>query len=374
MKLARFRPATWPAQMVRSGAVAGAGDDLLGRAGGDELLVDLAATLAHVLITEEGADVDQACRFAQLAMPASTVEMLGTWQRSSALARELLDRVERGAIDAATVTPIGPVTWRRNEVQLLAPVDRAPSIRDFFAFETHMKNSLANLGLEVPPAWYEAPSHYVTRSASAFGPDDLGAWPHYTELLDFELEFGIVIGRRGSDIDVADAWDHIAGFTIYNDLSCRDVQRREMATRVGPAKTKGFDRATGLGPYLVTADEFSRPFDVGMRAYVNDELWSEGTSGTIYWSVEQLIAHASAAETLLPGDILGSGTVGTGAGIEIDRWIAPDDVVRLEIDGIGALETTIRRRTIGEDAGVDAGNEATATSGSLQPMAKGRVR
>jgi 2-keto-4-pentenoate hydratase/2-oxohepta-3-ene-1,7-dioic acid hydratase in catechol pathway len=269
--------------------------------------------------------------------------MLGSWSRSKAEAQAVLDRVAGEDSIRSGEGPLGRHTYARTEVRLLAPVDRPPAIRDFFAFEDHMVNALGNLGLTVPPEWYEAPSHYVTRSASIFGPDDTGLWPHYTEKLDYELEFAIVIGRRGTNIAPEHAWDYIAGLSIFNDLSCRDVQRREMGTRVGPAKTKGFDRATGLGPYLVTTDELPQPFVAQMRALVNGEVWSEGNASSIYWSIEKLVAHASAAETLLPGDILGSGTVGTGAGVEIDRWLRPGDTVRLEIEGLGALENRVER-------------------------------
>ncbi len=334
MNIARFRPSSWPLQTARSGVVIADADD------GGATILDLASALAWTLIEREGAGVNAACAYANALMSSSTVAMLGTWERTKPQIAELVESLS-GADLIGVESPLGPLTWQRSDVALLAPVDRPPTLRDFFAFETHMKNALGNLGLDVPAAWYEAPSHYVTRTASIFGQDEQAVWPHYTEKRDFELEFGIVIGRRGRDVPVEDAWEHIAGFTIFNDLSCRDVQRREMATHVGPAKTKGFDGASGMGPYLVTADEFTRPFDVAMRAYVNDELWSEGRSGTIYWSVEQLVAHAASGETLLPGDVLGSGTVGTGAGIEIDRWIRPDDIVRLEIDGIGALSSRV---------------------------------
>jgi 2-keto-4-pentenoate hydratase/2-oxohepta-3-ene-1,7-dioic acid hydratase in catechol pathway len=338
MKIARFRPRGWPLASARSGVVVASSpsDD-------DATILDLASALAWVLIEREGAGVRAAVDYATATMPSSTVALLGTWQRSRAQIEALLAEPPGDDDLTGIESPLGPVAWRRSDVALLAPVDRPPAIRDFFAFETHMRNALRNLGLEVPPAWYEAPSHYVTRSASVFGPDEQAVWPHYTEQLDFELEFGIVIGRRGKDVPVEDAWAHIAGFTIFNDLSCRDVQRREMGTHVGPAKTKGFDGGTGLGPYLVTGDEFARPFDVEMRAFVNGELWSKGQSGTIYWPVEELVAHAAAGETLLPGDVPGSGTVGTGAGIEIGRWIAPGDTIRLEIDGIGALESRVER-------------------------------
>lgn len=343
MKLARFRHPAWPSAYVRSGVAVGGDPFTHGLRHGTERIVDVAATLSALLVEREGADVERASEYAASALPGSTVALLGTWLRSRRLLDELVGALESGEVALDAVGPLGPVSVARSEVDLLSPVDRPPSVRDFFAFETHMKNALGNLGLDVPEAWYEAPSHYVTRSASVFGADEPGAWPSYTEMLDFELEFGIVIGRRGSNIPEEHAWDHIAGFTIFNDLSCRDVQRREMATRVGPAKTKGFDRATGLGPYLVTADEFARPFTQDMRAFVNGELWSEGSSGTIYWSVEQLVAHAAKSETLVPGDVLGSGTVGTGAGIELDKWLRPGDTVRLEIDGIGALETRVER-------------------------------
>jgi 2-keto-4-pentenoate hydratase/2-oxohepta-3-ene-1,7-dioic acid hydratase in catechol pathway len=344
VKLGRFRPRTGPTAGIRSAVVVDEPHPARsGRLDGGERLLDLASALAHVMIEHEGADPDRAAEYARAALPSSMVAILGAWVRSKALIGELRASFQAGEIPPDAESPLGPVVMERDAVVLLSPVDRPPCIRDFFAFETHMKNALGNLGLDVPDAWYEAPSHYVTRSGAVFGPDEDGAWPWYTEMLDFELEFGIVIGTSGIDIRPEQAWEHIGGFTIFNDLSCRDVQRREMATRVGPAKTKGFDRGTGLGPYLTTADEFSSPFTADMRAYVNDELWSEGSAGSIYWPVEQIVAHASSGETLVPGDVLGSGTVGTGAGIEIDRWLSPGDVVRLEIDGIGALETRVVR-------------------------------
>lgn len=334
MRICRFIPVGWPDAEVRAGAATGPLDA--------PVIVDLAAMLASQILAE-GGDPGRAVSLARAIFPASTVDMLGAWDRSRHEAEELLNLAdaERALLDRGG--PLGPHSYSRKQVRLLSPVDRPPALRDFFAFEDHMVNALSNLGQQVPPEWYEAPSHYVSRSASVFGPDETGQWPAYTEKLDFELEFAVVIGKRGRDIAPEQAWEHIAGLTIFNDLSCRDVQRREMATRVGPAKTKGFDRGCALGPYLVTVDELPRPFDAAMRARVNGELWSQGRAGSIYWPVEQLVAHAAAGETLLPGDVLGSGTVGTGAGIEINRWIKPGDTVRLEIDGLGALETRVER-------------------------------
>jgi 2-keto-4-pentenoate hydratase/2-oxohepta-3-ene-1,7-dioic acid hydratase in catechol pathway len=334
MRICRFIPAGWPDAGVRAGAATGPLDA--------PVIVDLAAVLASQILAE-GGDPGRAAFLARAIFPASTVAILGAWDRSRREIRELLSYVDADPALLGSAGPLGPHSYSRKQVRLLSPLDRPPTLRDFFAFEDHMVNALGNLGQEVPREWYEAPSHYVTRSASVFGPDETGQWPAYTEKLDFELEFAVVIGKRGRNIPPEDAWDYIAGLTIFNDLSCRDVQRREMGTRVGPAKTKGFDRGCGLGPYLVTVDELPRPFEAGMRASVNGELWSQGQAGTIYWPVEQLVAHAAACETLLPGDVLGSGTVGTGAGIEIDRWIKPGDTVRLEIDALGALETRVER-------------------------------
>ncbi|GAA1864133.1 fumarylacetoacetate hydrolase family protein [Pseudonocardia ailaonensis] len=306
----------------------------------DPLVVDAAAVLAGRLLAE-GGDPERAVTLARTLLPPSTVALLGSWERSRRELADLLDTLTDAERDGTG--PLGAHSYPRSAVRLLSPVDRPPTLRDFFAFEDHMVNALKNLGKEVPPEWYEAPSHYVTRSAAVFGADETGQWPAYTEMLDYELEFAVVIGKRGRDVAPEDAWSHIAGLTIFNDLSARDVQRREMGTRVGPAKTKGFDNGCALGPYLVTTDEIARPFAAGMRALVNGAQWSSGTAASIHWSIEQLVAHASAGETLQPGDVLGSGTVGTGAGIEIDRWIKPGDTIRLEIDGLGALETRVER-------------------------------
>ena len=133
--------------------------------------------------------------------------------------------------------------------------------------------------------------------------------------------------------------DYIAGFTIMNDFSARDIQRKEMKVRLGPAKGKDF--ATAIGPVLVTPDEIGDPYNLRMAAKVNGELWSEGNSGTIYHSFEKMIAFASQDEMLYPGDLIGSGTVGTGCGLEIDRWIQPGDVVELEIEKIGVLRNKV---------------------------------
>jgi 2-keto-4-pentenoate hydratase/2-oxohepta-3-ene-1,7-dioic acid hydratase in catechol pathway len=165
------------------------------------------------------------------------------------------------------------------------------------------------------------------------------AWPLQTTKLDYELELACVIGRKGRDIPAGEASRYIAGYTIMNDFSARDIQLREMACRLGPAKGKDF--ATAIGPCLVTPDEIADLDSLVMTARVNGEVWSEGRFGSIHWSFPQMIEHASRGECLYPGDLFGSGTVGGGCGLELDRYLKPGDVVELEIQPIGVLRTPI---------------------------------
>jgi len=177
------------------------------------------------------------------------------------------------------------------------------------------------------------------------GPDEVVEWPKYCEKLDFELEIGMVIGRRGKNISKADAKRHIAGYTIWNDLSARDQQMKEGPLGMGPSKGKDFDGGNAVGPYLVTADELdlgSR--DVRMTAKINGETWTDSTSAGRQFSFEDLIAHVSQSETIYPGELWGSGTVGGGSGLELDRWLKPGDVIEFEIEGIGILRNRVERR------------------------------
>jgi 2-keto-4-pentenoate hydratase/2-oxohepta-3-ene-1,7-dioic acid hydratase in catechol pathway len=153
----------------------------------------------------------------------------------------------------------------------------------------------------------------------------------------------VIIGRRGTDIPEERAREYIFGYTILNDFSARDIQGEEMSVGLGPAKGKDFRTGTVLGPWIVTADELTDPYNLRMTVRVNGEVWSEGHSGTIYWRFEQMIAHASRSETLYPGEVFGSGTVGRGCGLELGRWLKPGDVVELEIEGIGVLRNRVVR-------------------------------
>ncbi|MDQ7910845.1 fumarylacetoacetate hydrolase family protein [Phytohabitans sp. ZYX-F-186] len=239
---------------------------------------------------------------------------------------------------------------------VLTPIDRPPSIRDFFAFEQHMRTSRASAGQDPDPGWYEQPFFYFSNPAAVIGPDVPIRPPTGTRALDYELEVAAVIGRECADLDPSDptSMSAIAGFTILNDWSARDIQGREMKQQLGPQKAKDF--ATSVGPWLVTPDEIAladptRPKG-RMQARVNGELWSDGELADIYFSWSQLLAHAAADTRLLPGDLLGSGTCGTGCILELRtsglratrHWLRPGDTVELSVEGLGTLRNTIAPR------------------------------
>ena len=219
------------------------------------------------------------------------------------------------------------------EVDLRPPVLHPPSVRDFYAFEQHVKTARAGRGLEVPDEWYRIPVFYFSNPNAIYGPDDEIPYPDGTKELDYELEVAAVIG----------ADEQIGGFTIMNDWSARDLQRQEMKVGLGPAKGKDF--ATSLGPVVVTPDEFDGS-SATMVARVNGEERSRGELGDLYHPWEALVARAATNARLLPGDILGSGTVGTGCILEHGdgRWLQPGDVVELEVEGIGTLRNTVGPR------------------------------
>jgi fumarylacetoacetate (FAA) hydrolase len=216
------------------------------------------------------------------------------------------------------------------DVDLRPPVLRPPSVRDFMAFEGHVANTRRRQGREVPPEWYEVPVFYFSNPAAIFGPGEDVPYPDGTAELDYELECAAIIGAEGA----------IGGFTIMNDWSARDLQRVEMRVGLGPAKGKDF--ATSLGPFVVTPDEFDGASGA-MVARVNGEERSRGELGDLHHPWATLIERAARNTQLLPGDVIGSGTVGTGCILEHGdgRWLQRGDVVELEIEGIGVLANRI---------------------------------
>lgn len=229
------------------------------------------------------------------------------------------------------------------DVQLLAPFPHPASLRDFGVFKTHMDAASRITGKEISPEWFKLPNYYrgSTSPASIAGHEAVVTWPNYTEKLDFELEWGIYISKTGKNISVEEAPDYIAGYTIYNDISARDIQFRHMTLSLGPAKGKDFDNSNIMGPCLVTPDEIGDPYNLKMIARVNGEVWAEGNTSDMYYSFAEMISFVSQSETLFPGEFLGSGTVGKGCGWEIDRWIQPGDVIELEVENIGILRNQI---------------------------------
>jgi 2-keto-4-pentenoate hydratase/2-oxohepta-3-ene-1,7-dioic acid hydratase in catechol pathway len=269
------------------------------------------------------------------AVPTDMVSFLAEGDRALDRAREAIDHVRTMGVEDLAGMPTG---HRLDAVRLLAPLPRPNSLRDFLVVEEHVRRSL---GGEIPPEWWNLPVYYKGNCDEVYGPDDVVPWPAFTERLDYELEICAVVGKPGRDVNEADAEDMIVGYTLFNDWSARDVQFQEMSVGLGPSYGKDF--ANSFGPAIVTKDEFDRN-DAIMQARIDGETWSSGTLGTMRFSFEEIVTWVSRSQTLLPGDLLGSGTVGGGCGLELDRWIREGSVVELEADGIGVLRNTVGTR------------------------------
>ena len=239
-----------------------------------------------------------------------------------------------------------------DEVKFLSPL-KPNTLRDGYAFERHVMTANKNRGRDVPKEWYDFPVFYFTNPNAIFGHDDEIPFPHYTDAMDYELEIAAVIGKAGMNIKAEDVEQYIFGYTIFNDWSARDVQRKEMTVGLGPAKGKDF--ASALGPVIVTREALAdkamgRPgvYDLAMTARVNGVEMSRGNFKDMHWSFGEIIARASDSVMLYPGDVIGSGTVGTGCLLELTKfqgpWLKEGDVVELEIERIGVLRNTVRRK------------------------------
>lgn len=291
---------------------------------------------------------------------SSPVDLIAAWNEVTGTRLDL----ESGMFLSSTSTLIeqGPEIWQevadvaraasslpdlqvpegRKGVRWLNPLDRLASLRDFLAFEDHVKRGAARRSGEVPEYWYEAPIYYKGNHRAVIGPDDVCPWPAYTEKLDFELELAAVIGKRGRDLTAADAGACIFGFTVFNDFSARDVQSKEMSAWLGPGKAKDF--ANALGPCIVTCDEVGAEPDLEMVCRVNGEEWGRARSSDAKWRWSDMIVHVSAAEDIFPCDVYGSGTPGGCCGLDLGRELEPGNVVELEIEKIGVLRNTIGAR------------------------------
>lgn len=261
-------------------------------------------------------------------------------------ARALLGRV---AERSGELVEVGGLGLLLDAAHVLPPVPRPPTIRDFYAFEEHVRRARARRGLKVPPEWYEAPAFYFSNPLALYGPGAEIPYPVRSDALDFELEVAAVIGRLGRDLASGAAEAVIAGYTILNDWSARDLQREEMKVGLGPAKGKDF--ATSLGPALVTPDELSDRrleagrYDLTMVARINGEEVARGNWKEIHWSFAELVSRASERVTLHPGEVIASGSMAGGClleGLYEERgWLRPGDVVELEVERLGTLRNTI---------------------------------
>lgn len=225
---------------------------------------------------------------------------------------------------------------------LLAPL-HPRSLRDFLSFEGHLKNAFARLNRPIPDEWYEVPAFYRGMPDTVIGPEEAIPYPFYTEKLDHELELAAIIGKVGKDVSKEEADSHIFGYTIWNDLSARDTQARELPVGMGPSKAKDWDGSNVLGPCIATADAVDAE-NLKMSVRVNGETWGEDNSGNMHHKFSDMISYMSQAQTIYPGEVIGSGTAEGGAGIETDRYLKEGDIVEMEIEGIGTLRNTIGKK------------------------------
>jgi fumarylacetoacetate (FAA) hydrolase len=283
--------------------------------------------------------------------PRDMIQVIEQYNDLEPALRKLVAAAEQG--DAATA--LGTAVVDVAGATLLAPIPRPPSMRDGYAFRQHVLTARRNRGLEMIPEFDQFPVFYFTNHQSVVGPGNVRVRELHLERLDFELEAAVVVGKRGRDLTAKQVDDHIFGLMIMNDWSARALQMEEMKLSLGPAKGKDF--ATGLGPYLVTLDELKdrttdtehgKVFDLEMRAFVNGKQLSTGNVKDMNWTFSQILARASYGVDLHPGDVIGSGTCGTGCLLELNGskitdnlWLKAGDQVRLEIDGLGALDNTI---------------------------------
>jgi len=280
---------------------------------------------------------------------ASMLELMRAGEVGLAAARALADSAPRIHL---------------NQVRLMSPIPTPESLRDFLSFERHVVQALdarrrvdaagapdpeaeaerlrTHPRFQIPDVFYKQPIYYKGNRFACIGDGDDVIWPGFSNLLDYELEMAAWIGRTGRDIPKEEARSYIFGYSIFNDMTARDAQGVEMPGQLGPAKSKDFDTANVLGPWIVTADELDVS-DLAMSARINGQEVSRSSSKERLWSFEDAIVHVSASETIHPGEVFGSGTVGSGSGLERWDFLSPGDVVELEIEGIGTLRNRIVR-------------------------------
>ena len=287
-------------------------------------------------------------------LPNNIIEFLKLGEEIMRDTEILISKIENKEIN------VHPV----NDYTLLAPVPHPTSCRDGYAFRQHVASARKNRGVDMIKEFDQYPIFYFTNHNAVQGPGEIYCMPDHFQQLDFELEIAIVIGKEGRNIKAKDADAYIAGFTIMNDLSARKLQMEEMLLNLGPAKGKDF--STVIGPWLVTPNELNRflvpakdghvgnNYDLSMKCWVNEKLVSQGNVKDMDWTFAEIIERCSYGVTMYPGDVIGSGTVGTGCFLELNgtgklnnpnfeaQWLQPNDTVKMTIDGLGTLENVIK--------------------------------
>ncbi|HEY1030337.1 MAG TPA: fumarylacetoacetate hydrolase family protein [Flavipsychrobacter sp.] len=290
------------------------------------------------------------------ALPATMKDMLNNWEALEPIARQTEADIKSGKSTPATATPYNGAT-------IMAPVPQPTSCRDGYAFRQHVAAARRNRKVDMIPEFDQYPIFYFTNHNAIQGPGDILCMPDHFQKLDFELEAAVVLGKKGRNVKAADADQYIAGYMIMNDMSARTLQMEEMLLNLGPAKGKDF--STVIGPIMVTPDELepyripAKPghtganYNLKMVCRVNGIQVSEGNVGDMDWTFAEIIERCAYGADILPGDVIGSGTVGTGCFLELNgtgllndpnykvQWLQPGDVVEMEIEGLGLLTNTI---------------------------------
>jgi 2-keto-4-pentenoate hydratase/2-oxohepta-3-ene-1,7-dioic acid hydratase in catechol pathway len=323
MKLVRFRVNCQAARHRRVGVLR------------DGSVIDVTAAHRALLRAESGASMTRAKTVAEAVTPPSMIDILRTGDR----AFEVVKRCETAHADGILPNIPGQrVVYDRTEVTLLSPLERPNTLRDCSVYERHLCNCRGIEPGELPDAYYEYPHYYSGNPGAVVDPNTDVVWPSSATAFDFELEIAAVIGRQGRNINPAAAEEYIAGFTVFNDFTARDIQGETRPLKLGPSKSKDF--ANGLGPSLVTADSID-PTGLRTAVRVSGEQWSTNTTGGMTHSWGEILAYVSDGVTIQPGDVVGSGTVPQSCSLELDRWLQPGDRLELEIEGIGTLAHTV---------------------------------
>ena len=294
--------------------------------------------------------------YSLIAIASSMNAFLQMGESAMEKAKDLEESIKNGSSNSIGIS--------LSNSELLAPVPCPPSCRDAYAFRQHVATARRNRGVDMIPEFDQFPIFYFTNHNAILGPtDDILCMPDHMQKLDFELEAAIVIGKKGRNIKAKDADDYIAGYLIMNDMSARALQMEEMKLNLGPAKGKDF--CTIIGPYLVTKEELADKkvataeghdgdtYSLNMKCWLNGELLSEGNMKDMNWTFAEIVERCAYGTDILPGDVIGSGTVGTGCLLELNGthklenpdyepvWLKNGDVIEMEIEGLGKIKNKV---------------------------------